>query len=111
MSIMFDFDECVDPTGQLDLSGSTFGAYFQDLAIFYNEGLGEMISGSAFAMTSDPVSLTAYVYYGTAITPSNNATIFPGYWHFNENGEWVNDYDGAILECSLGGGVTIIREA
>ncbi|CAG0895770.1 unnamed protein product [Darwinula stevensoni] len=111
MSIMFDFDECVDPTGQLDLSGSTFGAYFQDLSIFYNEGLGEMIFGSAFAMTSDPVSLTAYVYYGTAITPSNNATIFPGYWHFNENGEWVNDYGGAILECSLGGGVRIIREA
>ncbi|CAG0890458.1 unnamed protein product [Darwinula stevensoni] len=111
MSIMLDLDECVDPTGQLDLSGSVFGSYFQDVVILDPDTAEAVLYGGAGVSTSDPVSGIAYIFFGVMIEASNNAVILPGYWHFNENGEWVNDYGDAILECSLGGGVTIIREA
>ena len=33
LSAAIDFSQCVDPTGQVDLSGMTAGAYFQSATI------------------------------------------------------------------------------
>ncbi|CAG0892958.1 unnamed protein product [Darwinula stevensoni] len=111
LSAQIDFSQCVDPTGQLDLSGLSAGAYFQDVTVL---GIGtpeERIFGSAFGAHSDPISGVAYETFGATIDTSNNVLVYPGYWRFNENGEWGNDFGDAVLECTLGEGLKIFGEA
>ncbi|CAG0900121.1 unnamed protein product [Darwinula stevensoni] len=111
LSAEIDFNECVDPTGEVDLSGVRAGAYLQDLVIFSPGTPDARLFGSAFALNSDPISVYAYESFGVTVDENNNAVVAPGYWHYNENGEWTNDFGTTILECTLGEGVMIFQEA
>ncbi|CAG0892956.1 unnamed protein product [Darwinula stevensoni] len=103
LSAQIDLSECVDPTGQLDLSSVTAGAYFQDVTVLGVGTLEERIFGSGFGVHSNPNSSVAYETFGATVDTCNNALVYPGYWRFNENGEWGNDFGDAVLECTLGG--------
>ncbi|CAG0895909.1 unnamed protein product [Darwinula stevensoni] len=106
-----DFSQCEDPTGELDLTGLTAGAYFRYVTIL---GVGtpeERMFGSGFGVHSDPNSGVAYETFAATVDTSNNALAYPGYWRADESGAWGNDFGDAVLECALGAGIMIFGEA
>ncbi|CAG0897185.1 unnamed protein product [Darwinula stevensoni] len=111
LSAEIDFNECVDPTGEIDLSGVRVGAYLQDLIVFSPATAGARLFSSAFTLSSDPISRFAYETFGVTLDASNNAIVFPGFWRYDENGEWGNAFGETFLECTLGGGLMIFQEA
>ena len=67
--------------------------------------------GSAFGVNSGSFRGVAYESFGVTVDANNNAIVFPGHWRVDENGEWGNDFDGTVFECTLGAGVVVFKEA
>ncbi|CAG0898352.1 unnamed protein product [Darwinula stevensoni] len=99
LSAEIDFNECVDPTGEIDLRGVRVGAYLQDLIVFSPATAEARLFSSAFTLSSDPISRFAYETFGVTLDASNNAIVFPGFWRYDENGEWGNAFGETFLEC------------
>ncbi|CAG0892955.1 unnamed protein product [Darwinula stevensoni] len=106
-----DFSQCEDPTGELDLTGLTAGAYFRYVTILGFGTPEERMFGSGFGVHSDPNSGVAYETFAATVDTSNNALAYPGYWRADESGTWGNDFGEAVLECALGAGIMIFGEA
>ncbi|CAG0899832.1 unnamed protein product [Darwinula stevensoni] len=106
-----DFSQCEDPTGQLDLTGLTTGAYFGYVTILGFGTPEERMFGSGFGVHSDINSGVAYETFAATVDTSNNALAYPGYWRADESGTWGNDFGEAVFECALGAGIRIFGEA
>ncbi|CAG0900122.1 unnamed protein product [Darwinula stevensoni] len=104
-----DLSECVDPTGQVDLSGVTVGAYLRDLVVLGPGTPEARIFLSAFAVHSDPIGGLVYETFSATVDENGNALVYPGLWRFGENGEWGDDFRETVLECALGEGVRIFE--
>ncbi|CAG0897186.1 unnamed protein product [Darwinula stevensoni] len=108
--VEIDFSECVDPTGEFDLTGLRAGARLQDLTILGSGTAEERLFGSAFAVNGDSNSGVVYETFGVTIDGNDDAIVYQGSWRYDENGEWGNAFGDTIFECTLGGGVKVLQE-